>query len=204
MTYRIVWIALCSLFLSSFPAEARMEGCTKEQEAVVKTAIADAKRLVTTAAANVGDDEIFERWFGKFSPASGEIVRSNLKSIARGLRTGAVTARCARVNPQDCEVGTYAYVFGDEAYHLHLCPAFFRQPFMSFLRPGTERSDNGSKAGTIVHEISHFEVVASTEDHCYSRSLCREMAERSPGRALDNADSYQYFVEDVTHFSDKD
>jgi len=204
MKLRIACLAFCAFVAMASSASARMEGCTKDQETTIKTAIADAKRLVTTAAANVGENEIFERWFGKYSPASGEIVRANLKSIASGLRTGAVTARCARVSPQDCEVGTYAYVYGDEAYHINICPAFFRQPLMSILRPGTERSDNGSKAGTIVHEISHFAVVASTEDHCYSRSLCQDMAERSPARALENADSYQYYVEDVTHFADQE
>lgn len=197
-------LCLCIASFWSDPAMARMPGCTKEQEATIKTAISDAKRLVVTAAANVRDDEIFERWFGKYSPAAEEKVRATLKSIARGIRSGAVTARCARVSPQDCDVGTYAYVFRDEEYVLNICPAFFRQPFMSFLRPGTERSDNGSKAGTIVHEISHFEVIASTEDHCYSRSECSDMAIRSPARAIENADSYQYFVEDVTHFSTRD
>lgn len=196
-------IALTATVFTS-PALAAMEGCTKQQEDTIKTAIVDAKRLVVTAAANVREDEIFERWFGKHSPAAEEVVRANLKSIARGLRTGAVTARCARIDPQDCEVGTYAYVYGDEEYHLHICPAFFRQPFMSLLRPGTERSDNGSKAGTIVHEVSHFAVVASTEDHCYSRFECEDMARRSPAKAIENADSYQYFVEDVTLFADGD
>ncbi len=197
-------LCLCLLAMSwlwATPVSARMDGCTKDQELTVRNAISDAKRLVVTAAANVRDDEIFERWFGKYSPASEERVRANLKSIARGIRTGAVTARCARISPQDCEVGTYAYVFADEEYVLNICPAFFRQPFMSFLRPGTERSDNGSKAGTIVHEVSHFEVIASTEDHCYSRTDCSEMAKRSPARAIENADSYQYFVEDVTLYA---
>ena len=203
MITRIACLAVCAFVITESHASAQMQGCTKEQEVTIKIAISDAKRLVTTAAANVNNNEIFERWFGKYSPASGETVRANLKSIAAGLRSGAVTARCARVNPQDCDVGTYAYVYGDEAYFLNICPAFFRQPLMSFLRPGTERSDNGSKAGTIVHEISHFAVVASTEDHCYSRSLCQDMAERSPALAIENADSYQYFVEDTTHFASR-
>jgi peptidyl-Lys metalloendopeptidase len=52
-----------------------------------------------------------------------------------------------------------------------------------------------------VHEISHFLRVARTDDHCYSRPVCQQMAREDAARAIDNADSYQYFTEDVTYFA---
>ncbi len=74
---------------------------------------------------------------------------------------------------------------------------------MARLRPGTENSDNGSQAGTLIHELSHFLVVADTHDHCYSRTECSDMAERDARRARTNADNYQYYVEDVTYFAEE-
>ena len=188
---------LCLAMTLANPAIARMEGCSKAQEASVKTAVAVAKRLAVTAAANVRDDEHYSKWFGNYSPAAAETVRANFKSIARAIRTGGVTARCGRVGREDCEIETYAYVFSDEAFLVHICPPFFDQPHMRTFNPGTEDGENGSKGGTIVHEISHFVVVAQTEDHCYSRSECSDMAIRDPNRAIENADSYQYFAEDI-------
>ena len=52
-----------------------------------------------------------------------------------------------------------------------------------------------------MHEVSHFLRVADTSDHCYSRRECREMAQDDAIRAIDNADSYQYFTEDVTYYA---
>jgi peptidyl-Lys metalloendopeptidase len=189
------------VMVSANASHARMAGCTKAQEATVKVAIADAKRLAVTAAAAVGDSVEYARWFGKYSPANAEQVRANLKSIARAVRTGAVTAQCDPVGYDACEADTYAFVYEDEAYLIHLCPNFFRQPTMAQLRPDTRRGDNGTRAGTIIHELSHFLVVARTTDECYSRSECAPMADRDARRAIQNADSYQYFVEDITHFA---
>ena len=179
----------------SFPS------CTKKETTNIRTAIADAKALAVVAAANVADTPIYERWFGKYSPANAEEVRSTMKSIVRGIRTGAVTARCTRVGVGACEQETYAFVYSDQPYIVHICPKFFTLPKMSDLEPGTERSNNGTRAGTIIHEISHFDIVADTEDECYSRRECSRMASRSSGRAVINADSYQYFAEDVTYYA---
>ena len=196
----VILATLLSFCLTN-AAHARMAGCTKEQETTIKSAIVDAKRLTVNAAAAVGDTIEYRRWFGKYSPSNGEQVRANLKNIARAIRSGTVTGQCDDVGFDACESSTYAFVYVDEPYLIHLCPNFFRQPTMAQLRPGTHRSDNGTRAGTIIHEISHFTTVARTEDECYSRSECGTMAEQDARRAVQNADSYQYFVEDITHFA---
>jgi len=192
-------LALLVLLLAS-PAAA-FDGCTKKQTSAIKTAIADAKALAVLAAANVGDTPIYERWFGKYAPRNAETVRRQMKSIVTGIRTGAVRGTCEAVGVEACESSTFAYVYGSEAYVIHFCPQFFEMPKMADLRPGTDRSDNGTRAGTIIHEISHFRIVGGTDDHCYSRSDCAGLAERSASRAVDNADSYQYFAEDVTYYA---
>lgn len=195
---------LCILLLlvgTAAHAKSNYPGCSKLQSHSIRTAIADAKALAVVAAASVGDTPIYGHWFGKYSPAKGEEVRRTIKSIVRGIRTGAVTAECVPIGTGACEEETYAFVYDDAAYHINICPHFFTLPKMSDLVPGEDESSNGTRAGTIIHEISHFLDVAGTEDECYSRSVCSRMAERASDRAVINADSYQYFAEDVTYYT---
>jgi len=159
-----------------------------------------AKNLTVTAAAAVGATDEYERWFGDFSVGNAEKVRAGLKGIVTAIRRGAVTVHCEEIAPDGCGPREYAFVFSDRPYHLHLCPSFFGLPSLGALRPGTRRSDFGTREGTIIHEMSHFLHVAGTEDHCYSRRECASMARRAPQLAIDNADSFQYFAEDVTYF----
>lgn len=193
---------LCALVLL-VPCQASADtfaGCTKAEAETIARSVADAKRLAVNAAAAVGDTPEFEIWFGKYSPALAEQARRNLKNIASAIRSGAVTTTCKEVSRTGCEPDIYAYVYDDQPYLIHICPQFFGLPNMARLRPGQLNSNFGTRAGTIVHEISHFNIVANTEDNCYARDVCADMAQHDPNRAIGNADSYQYFAEDVTYF----
>lgn len=174
--------------------------CTKAEAETISRAVSDAKRLSLTAAASVADTPLFETWFGKYSTANAETVRRNLKNVVKAIRTGSVTTVCAEISPTECESDMFAYVYDDEPYRVHICPQFFSLPNMARLRPGQLTSNFGTRAGTIVHEITHFNIVANTDDNCYARDVCSEMAQTDPALALRNADSYQYFAEDVTYF----
>jgi peptidyl-Lys metalloendopeptidase len=66
-----------------------------------------------------------------------------------------------------------------------VCNAFWSAP-----STGTD-----SKAGTLVHEMSHFNVVASTDDWAYGQSAAKSLAISNPSKALDNADTHEYFAE---------
>lgn len=181
------------------------DGCNKQEAQTAALALRSAKALSVRAAAAVGDTPTFEQWFGPFSPAAAEKVRGTLKATVTAIRTGAVTMRCDTSGMDGCDDrSAYAWVYPNRHYVLHLCPGFFDLPTLAALRPGQRSSDFGTKEGTIVHELTHFRNVAGTEDHCYARSECAEMAERRPGKALENADSYQYFTEDVTYYGQAD
>lgn len=173
------------------------EDCTKAEVMMATDAIREAKRVSLNAAAAVGETEEFERWFGKYTPESGEIVRANLKAIVGAVRSGTITTICENVGFDGCGVDTYAFVFDTEPYRVHLCPPFFRMPSLSRLNVDQRSGDNGSQAGTIIHELSHFRIVARTDDICYARSVCSSMALRDARAAVVNADSYQYYAEDV-------
>jgi peptidyl-Lys metalloendopeptidase len=52
-----------------------------------------------------------------------------------------------------------------------------------------------SRGGTLVHEITHFTVVAGTDDWVYDQAAAGMLAGSDPARAVDNADSHEYFRE---------
>lgn len=176
-------------------------GCTTTQVEVITEALGTAKDLTLKAAVNIADTSDYQRWFGAYSDANAEKVRANLKAVVTAIRNGGVTAQCDQIADAGCRGGEYAWVFPDQPYRMYLCPAFFTLPPLTALQPGTRRSENGTREGTIVHEVSHFVHVADTEDHCYSRRDCARMARDDARRAIENADSYQYFTEDVTYFA---
>ena len=167
---------------------------------MARAAIRNAKALSLSASVNIGDTETYERWFGKYSIRSSERVRANFKSIFTTIRSGRVTVSCDRVSNTGCEDGTYAWVYDDEPFLVHLCPPFFDLPTMAGLRPTSPADRNGTREGTLIHEVSHFRVVARTEDHCYSRDNCSELAEDDADAVLENADSYQYYAEDISFY----
>lgn len=56
-----------------------------------------------------------------------------------------------------------------------------------------------SKGGTLVHEMGHFTVVAGTGDWAYGHEAAAALAVGNPERAIDNADSHEYFGENTPH-----
>lgn len=181
-------------------ASENFVGCSKNERGEATAAIRNAKALALSASVNITDNDVYARWFGKYSSRSSERVRANFKSIFTAIRTGRVTVACDLISPEGCEDGTYAWVYDDEPYLVHLCPPFFDLPTMAGLNPNSTAGENGTREGTIIHEVSHFRIVSSTEDNCYSRDDCTEMAEGDVEAALENADSYQYFAEDVSFY----
>ncbi len=49
----------------------------------------------------------------------------------------------------------------------------------------------------MVHEMSHFNVVAGTDDVVYGQSGAKSLALSDPDGALNNADSHEYFAENT-------
>ena len=64
-------------------------------------------------------------------------------------------------------------------------------------RTPSRSSGTDSRAGTLIHEMSHFNAVAGTDDHVYGQSSARSLAISNPADALDNADNHEYFAENT-------
>jgi len=86
---------------------------------------------------------------------------------------------------------------------INLCPVFWTAPTTgtdskvcvdwssSFI---TEFSSE-CKAGTLIHEASHFAANGRTFDYAYGQAAARALARTDPFKAIFNADSHEYFAE---------
>lgn len=198
-----LYVIFCVLLSAvANPAAAQQVlACSKEHARIADDALRQAKELTLKAATAVGDTPEYTRWFGSYSDANAEVVRSSLKAIVSAMRSGGVTLHCEELSDDGCDTGGYAWVYPHRPFEVRLCPGFFDLPPLTALQPGQRRSDYGTREGTMVHEISHFLRVANTFDHCYSRRECSQMALDDPGLAIENADSFQYYTEDVTYYA---
>ncbi len=124
----------------------------------------------------------YQTWFGSFSAAGWDQADTHFASIADVFDTKAITLDCGCKKPR-----VYAYVQPTQPYVIYLCRAFWAAP----------PSGHDSRAGTLIHEVSHFNVVASTNDWAYGESACKALAISDPTKALNNADSHEYFAENT-------
>lgn len=159
-------------------------GCSTSRQSSLITARNNASTYATNSFnyLNAGTRGArYTTWFGTYSSSRYSTVRSHFSSIRNAIDTASVRFNCG------CTDSAYAYVYPSQPYTIYLCNAFWSAP-----STGTD-----SKAGTIVHEMSHFNVVAGTDDWAYGQSAAKNLARSNPTRAVDNADSHEYFAENT-------
>ncbi|KAG5646342.1 hypothetical protein DXG03_003665 [Asterophora parasitica] len=121
----------------------------------------------------------YTTWFGAYTDARHTTVTSHFSKISgNNLSSFKYDCTCT-------DSGTYAYVYPGTFGTIYLCGAFWNAP-----NTGTD-----SKAGTIIHESSHFTVNGGTNDVTYGQSSCKSLAISNPNSAVTNADSHEYFAE---------
>jgi len=87
----------------------------------------------------------------------------------------------------DDMAGVYAYVYPSDASHtIYVCSAFWPAPIAGGF---------DTKAGTLIHELSHFSDICGTNDYVYGVTGARNLARTNPGQAVANADNYEYYCE---------
>ena len=125
----------------------------------------------------------YTTWFGAYSSSRYGTVESNFVAIdaAMDQNNGQITINCG------CNQNYYAYVYPNQPYEIFVCRAFWSAPLT-----GTD-----SKAGTLIHEMSHFNVVAGTDDIVYGQSGAKNLAISNPSGAIRNADNHEYFAENT-------
>ncbi|HEY0061129.1 MAG TPA: M35 family metallo-endopeptidase [Telluria sp.] len=108
-------------------------------------------------------------------------IKAHFVSIKDAFQTKPITVDCG------CKKTYYAYVYPTQPYKIYVCKAFWNAPMT-----GTD-----SKGGTLVHEMSHFNATAGTDDWVYGQPGAASLAISDPSKAIDNADSHEYFSENT-------
>ncbi|HAV35171.1 MAG TPA: peptidase M35 [Massilia sp.] len=169
----------------SGPAGLTFSQCSNAQRASITNAFAAG-----TAMAADGVEYLTSRkqqgpryvnWFGTHEAARVTTVTNNFTAIKNAFETKPVKVDCG------CDEPYFAYVYPAQPYNIYVCRAFWSAPLT-----GTD-----SMGGTLLHEMSHFDVVAGTDDHVYGQSGAAELARTAPQRAINNADSHEYFGENT-------
>lgn len=123
----------------------------------------------------------YTTWFGSTTSTRINTVTTHFSAITSAMDTAPVTFDCG------CKKPYYAYVYPNQPYKIYLCKVFWTAPLT-----GTD-----SKAGTLIHEMSHFYVVASTSDYVYGQTGAKNLAISDPNKAVNNADNHEYFAENT-------
>jgi peptidyl-Lys metalloendopeptidase len=159
-------------------------GCSSTQIVDAGNAVVSARTYTENAKGylNGGTAGLrYTTWFGTFTSSRYSTMQQHFVALDTALDQtgGQISIDCG------CKQSYYAFVYPDKPYQIHVCKAFWTAPMT-----GTD-----SKAGTLIHETSHFNVVASTDDWVYGQSGAKSLAISDPNKAIDNADSHEYFAE---------
>lgn len=167
------------------PGGVSYNRCTVDQQSLLVTAHESAKSYASESenyllGINSGTSR-YVTWFGAFTTTRLNTVRSHFTAISDAFDTAPVTYDCG------CKQNYYAYVYPNQPYKIYVCKVFWTAPMT-----GTD-----SKAGTLIHEMSHFDVVAGTDDFVYGQTGAKNLAITNPDNATMNADNHEYFAENT-------
>jgi len=159
-------------------------GCSSTQISGAGDAVVQARVYSENAKGYLNTGTVGSRyttWFGAYTSSRYNTAQQHFTAIDAALdqSNGQVTINCG------CNQNYYAYVYPNQPYQIYVCKVFWTAPLT-----GTD-----SKAGTLIHETSHFNNVASTDDHVYGQTAAKNLATSDPDSALDNADNHEYFAE---------
>ncbi len=158
--------------------------CTTTQKQQLVTAVASAATYAAQAKSYMVANQLgarYTKWFGTVSTANASKVTANFSAIDNAFATKPITVDCG------CKKTYFAYVYPSQPYKIYVCKAFW-----SARNTGTD-----SRAGTLVHEMSHFTAVAGTNDWAYGQSAAASLAISNILRAISNADNHEYFAENT-------
>lgn len=161
--------------------------CTVDQQTLLVNAHSEAKNY-SQGAENylygMNTNTVpprYTTWFGAFTTTRYNTVTSHFTAIRDAFYNKGVTYDCG------CKQNYYAYVYPNQPYKIYVCKVFWQAPMT-----GTD-----SKAGTLIHEMSHFNVVAGTDDYVYGQTGAKNLAISDPNKAVNNADNHEYFAENT-------
>lgn len=166
---------------------AEYTGCTASQLAQLPGDFDESEQITREAISaleNLPENERpgsprYLRWFGTYDRNRYESVLDIYRKSEALMGRGEVEFAC------DCQEPFFAFIRRSEPFKVNLCTFYW----------SAQRSGRDSRSGTILHEVSHFNEIGGTNDFAYGHALASNLASTSPGRAVLNADSIEYFAE---------
>lgn len=159
--------------------------CTMDQQDLLIDARTQATAYATESKnylhSHSSGTQRYLEWFGAFTTSRYNTVTAHFDAISNAFDNAGIAFDCK------CKQNYYAYVYPNQPYNIYLCKVFWQAPL----------SGTDSKAGTLIHEMSHFDVVAGTDDVVYGQAGARNLADTNPNAAITNADSHEYFAENT-------
>ena len=157
--------------------------CTTAQQGHIQTALSNAimlsNKAITHLSTNPNGSSHYVTYFGAYTSSRFNLVGNHFNAINDVFRNKTMTFNCAS------KKSYYAYVYPDQPYKIYFGKAMWTAPALG----------QDSKAGVLIHETSHFNVVAGTDDYVYGASGARSLAITNPSQAVMNADNHEYFAE---------
>ena len=133
----------------------------------------------TTGSTNA----LYAEWFGAFDKARYDTVLKHYTDISNMLNS-EVTYEFDFTSGSKCKGDMFAYTY----YGLRtiwLCDKYLNAP----------QFGKDCKFGVLIHEWSH--AFSDTNDNAYGQTACRDLATTDTNKAINNADSHEYFTEEL-------
>ena len=159
--------------------------CDDEQKAQITEAHA-ASSVITNESHDYmlsanSNSQRYAKWFGVYDVNRWNKVVDDFAATADAIDNAPLEFACG------CKSPYYAYVYADQPYKITFCRDFWTAPV----------TGHNSMASTILHEVSHFNVVAGTDDVVYGYEGSAQLAIDDPDAAVTNADNLSYFAENT-------
>ena len=139
-----------------------------------------------------GAQATFEKWFGNRDEKARAIVKQRISKMQSLLHRYSDSNFKGAGSKNKADL--FAYVYPDDERVVHLGNLWASAP-----ETGTD-----SQAGTLGHEMSHFDSVGATDDvensqgvTVYGVELSKQLAIDDPSLALTNADNFEFYLENA-------
>jgi peptidyl-Lys metalloendopeptidase len=165
--------------------DTQFRSCAADQTGAIQSARRAAGQMANgahSAMSGATAGSRYRYWFGNHDNQRYASVKNNVGKVKAAVDNAGITVDCSCTDR-----GIYAYVYPNRPYDIYVCGAFW----------SAGESGTDSRGGTLIHELSHFTVVAGTQDHAYGQTAARQLGQNDPRRAIANADNYEYFSENT-------
>jgi len=159
------------------------QSCSSSEKTQLVSAAAAAQNYANAAKSYLTSQTTtsprFVTWFGTFTTAHHTTILSHYTKMAAAAYSD-YTFDCSCTDSD-----TYAYVYPDEFGTIYLCGVFWE----------VSTTGTDSQGGTLIHESSHFDNLAETQDYVYGQTDAKALAKSNSAEAIENADNHEYFAE---------